>query len=256
MNPTFSSNPIHRRFSSIVFDSVAASHDSLSDPRLLFGRADFSRAREAFAKMKLESAPVVMHFPPTDGPLATSDDSADRYQIQFDPEHFASWVGQSTQIPVRWVKPINYEQLIFNVTVILLLLALGKLAYSRLSTSLWQNSQLWAVLVLVFIIHMNSGYMWNQIRGAPYSGQKQGKIELVSGNFQSQFVIETQIVTVLYAGCAAAFIWLTQRVPKFESETSQRLALYIGMAVFVGLYSLLINLFRIKNGGYPFRLLL
>jgi oligosaccharyltransferase complex subunit gamma len=223
----------------------------------LLGRADFSQAREAFAKMKLESAPVVMHFPPTEGALAGADASIDRYQIQFDPEHFAGWVSQSTQIPVRWVKPINYEQLVFNLTVLLLVLAVGKLVYSNFSGRFLQNPHIWAVVTLVFIIHMNSGYMWNQIRHAPYSGQtRQGKIELISGNFQSQYVIETQIITVLYAGCAAAFIWLVQRVPKFESENAQRYALYVGMAMFVGLYSLLINVFRIKNGGYPFRLLL
>jgi len=40
---------------------------------------------------------------------------------------------------------------------------------------------------------MISGNMWNLIRGAPYSGRE----EIISGNFGSQYVLETRIVATL-----------------------------------------------------------
>jgi hypothetical protein len=72
-----------------------------------------------------------------------------------------------------------------------------KLMWSKVKIVLC-NSTVWALLTLSFTIFMNSGYMWNQIRGAPYSGMgRNGKVEVIHGSFSSQYQIETQVMSAL-----------------------------------------------------------
>ncbi len=94
-------------------------------------------------------------------------------------------------------RPFNYGQMAINVGLLGFVLAIGKLLWSKFH-SLVSNYHLWAVLSLVFMINMNSGYMFNSIRGTPYSGMGQnGKLEIIAGGFMNQYQIETQIVSIL-----------------------------------------------------------
>ena len=109
----------------------------------------------------------------------------------------------------------------------------------------------------MFIIHMSSGAMWNRIRGAPYAGRSQdGRPELFAGGSQSQYQIETQIVSLVYAVLAVCMVVMIKHVPKIQNVSTQRLAVYVGMGVFLSVYSWLISIFSFKNGGYPFKLFL
>ena len=51
-----------------------------------------------------------------------------------------------------------------------------------------------------------------------------------------------------------ATIALAVRVPRMSDPKKQQLAVLIWGGVMFGMYSFLLSVFRIKNGGYPFHL--
>ena len=51
---------------------------------------------------------------------------------------------------------------------------------------------------------------------------------------------------------AFAAINLALRVPRIKDARTQQLAIIIWATVVFGMYSFLMSVFRIKNGGYPF----
>ncbi len=51
---------------------------------------------------------------------------------------------------------------------------------------------------------------------------------------------------------AFAAINLALRVPRIKDAKTQQVAVIIWAAVIFGMYSFLMSVFRIKNGGYPF----
>ena len=161
-----------------------------------------------------------------------------------DADDFANWVKQTTGESFTIQRPFDYQKLVINLGLVLFALATLKLVYSKFA-SLLNSSTFWAAIGLIFIIHMTCGYMWNQIRHAPYSGMGgNGKLEIIAGNFQSQYQVETQLISAIYAVCAAAVVFLVQPVPKMENPNMQRSAIYGGLMVFMLAYSILIAIFR------------
>ena len=98
--------------------------------------------------------------------------------------------------------------------------------------------------------------MWNHIRGPPYvMPQGNNKIQYIAPGFSSQYVLETQLVASLLCVCALSIVFLSHNLPKIANQMTQRIAMVGGFGVFLVAYSMVISLFRIKNGGYPFSIL-
>lgn len=118
-----------------------------------------------------------------------------------------------------------------------------------------QNRNLWAAVSLIAILLFTSGHMFNQIRKVPYvTGNGKGGVTYFAGGFQNQLGMETQIIAALYGVLAFCAIGLAVKVPRITDPKKQQIAVIAwGAALFV-LYSFLLSIFRIKNGGYPFRL--
>ena len=53
---------------------------------------------------------------------------------------------------------------------------------------------------------------------------------------------------------AFAAIALAMKVPRIQDSKSQQIAVFAWGAVLLGMYSFLLSVFRVKNGGYPFYL--
>jgi oligosaccharyltransferase complex subunit gamma len=53
---------------------------------------------------------------------------------------------------------------------------------------------------------------------------------------------------------AFATIALALKVPRMEDAKAQQVAVFCWGAVLLGMYSFLLSVFRVKNGGYPFYL--
>lgn len=114
--------------------------------------------------------------------------------------------------------------------------------------------------------------MFNRIRKVPYvAGDGRGGISYFAGGFQNQYGLETQIVAFmcklsgLSPSCflilmrldgvlSFATISLAIKAPRTRDPKIQQLMVIVWGAVLVLMYSFLLSVFRVKNGGYPFKL--
>jgi oligosaccharyltransferase complex subunit gamma len=134
-----------------------------------------------------------------------------------------------------------------------------------------QNRNLWAAVSLIAVLLFTSGHMFNHIRKVPYvSGDGKGGVSYFAGGFQNQFGLETQIVAAMCMFITPIFramtladtnadgilsfatISLALKVPRMADPRAQQIAVFIWGGVILGMYSFLLSVFRIKNGGYPF----
>ncbi|KAL9640841.1 MAG: hypothetical protein Q9204_000551 [Flavoplaca sp. TL-2023a] len=233
--------------------------DKKGDSRLILGTLDFANGRGTFQKLMLQTAPVMMLFPPTIGPHAKRDAQAIRYDFTTGPqsaEQVNDWIirhlPEGPRPPIY--RPINYMRLVTIITTILGLVSFFSVAAPYLIPII-QNRNLWAAISLITILLFTSGHMFNHIRKVPYvAGDGKGGISYFAGGFSSQFGLETQIVAAMYGTLSFATIALALKVPRMADPKKQQIAVFVWGAVVFAMYSFLLSVFRVKNGGYPFHL--
>ncbi|KAG5292737.1 dolichyl-diphosphooligosaccharide-protein glycotransferase [Histoplasma ohiense] len=224
-------------------------------PRLLFGTLDFSRGRDTFQKLMLQTAPILMFFPPTVGSGAKADGSPIRYDITgpLSADQIFNWMNrylpEGHRPPI--VRPINYGRIMTTTTLVLGSITLFTVS-SRFIVPIIQNRNLWAAISLIAILIFSSGHMFNHIRKVPYvAPDGKGGISYFAPGFSNQFGLETQIVAALYAILSFATIFLAVKIPRIVDPKSQKVNVIVwGSVVFV-MYSFLLSMFRSKSGGYP-----
>ncbi|TPX64832.1 hypothetical protein SpCBS45565_g05588 [Spizellomyces sp. 'palustris'] len=246
-----------RQFDS-EFKLVASSWGRVAVPgKLYFGTLDFSDGREVFQKLSVTNVPMVLHFPPTEGPDATGSDQYELYDLNrrgLSAEAFVEHVEKAAHVKFQLRRPINFAYYATVAISIFGLLALVKLVAGHL-LALVQNRKIWSTAVIGWTVLMCSGHMWNSIRGPPYTGVRDNRPEIVAPGFQNQFVLESQIVGLLYAAAAVMFVALVTKTPGISDPAMQRTAVLGFVFGFIVLYSFLLRFFRLKNGSYPFKLL-
>ncbi|KAL8886329.1 MAG: hypothetical protein Q9192_006503 [Flavoplaca navasiana] len=233
--------------------------DKKGDSRLILGTLDFANGRGTFQKLMLQTAPVMMLFPPTIGPHAKRDAQAIRYDFTTGPqsaEQVNDWIirhlPEGPRPPIY--RPINYMRLVTIITTILGLVSFFSVAAPYLIPII-QNRNLWAAISLITILLFTSGHMFNHIRKVPYvAGDGKGGISYFAGGFSNQFGLETQIVAAMYGTLSFATIALALKVPRMADPKKQQIAVFVWGAVVFAMYSFLLSVFRVKNGGYPFHL--
>ncbi|KAI4271247.1 MAG: hypothetical protein LQ337_006148 [Flavoplaca oasis] len=233
--------------------------DKKGDSRLILGTLDFANGRGTFQKLMLQTAPVMMLFPPTIGPHAKRDAQAIRYDFTTGPqsaEQVNDWIirhlPEGPRPPIY--RPINYMRLITIIITILGLVSFFSVAAPYLIPII-QNRNLWAAISLITILLFTSGHMFNHIRKVPYvAGDGKGGISYFAGGFSNQFGLETQIVAAMYGTLSFATIALALKVPRMAEPQKQQIAVFVWGAVVFAMYSFLLSVFRVKNGGYPFHL--
>ncbi|KAL8855637.1 MAG: hypothetical protein Q9178_007726 [Gyalolechia marmorata] len=233
--------------------------DKKGDSRLILGTLDFADGRGTFQKLMLQTAPVMMVFPPTSGPHAKPDAQAIRYDFTTGPqsaEQVNEWIirylpdGPKPSI----YRPINYMRLITITTAILGLVSFFSVAAPYIIPII-QNRNLWAAISLIIILLFTSGHMFNHIRKVPYvAGDGKGGMSYFAGGFSNQFGLETQIVAAMYGTLSFATIALALKVPRMADPKKQQVAVFVWGGVIFVMYSFLLSVFRVKNGGYPFYL--
>ncbi|KAK6429703.1 oligosaccharyl transferase subunit ost3/OST6 [Oleoguttula sp. CCFEE 5521] len=231
--------------------------DKQGEGRLLYGTLDFSDGKGTFQSLQLQTAPVLLLFHPTTGPNARADPAPVRFDFgsgteKADPVH--AWIArQLPDIPhPPVVRPINYVNIVTITTAVL-----GFITFTSVATPyimpVIQNRNLWAAISLILVLLFTSGHMFNHIRKVPYvSSDGKGKVSYFAGGFQNQFGLETQIVAAMYGILSFATISLALKVPRMADPRSQQIAVFVWGGVLLGMYSFLLSVFRIKNGGYPF----
>jgi len=230
--------------------------DRNGDKRVLLSTLDFDQGRNVFMKLQLQTAPVLLVFPPTVGENAKADGQPARFDFlgPQTAEGVNAWLQR--QLPVgdypQIQRPINFARIGVTITILLGLFTFITVAYPYIMPVI-NNRNLWAGISLILILLFTSGHMFNQIRKVPYvAGNGRGGISYFAGGFQNQYGMETQIVAAMYALLAFAAINLALRVPRIKDSKTQQAAVIIWAAVVFGMYSFLMSVFRIKNSGYPF----
>ncbi|OJJ88029.1 OST3/OST6 family protein [Aspergillus glaucus CBS 516.65] len=241
------------------WELIAQSWNKGSKPdelKLLFGTLDFVHGKATFQKLMLQTAPVLLVFPPTVGPFARVDDTPFRFDFTglMSADQLYTWINrhlpEGPKPPL--VRPVNYVRLVSAIT-----LSMGAVTlFTVLSPyvlPIVRNRNIWAAISLIAILLFTSGHMFNHIRRVPYVvGDGKGGISYFAGGFQTQFGMETQIVAAIYATLSFATIALAMKVPRMADAKAQQVAVVIWGAVLFGVYSFLLSVFKAKNAGYPF----
>lgn len=205
----------------------------------------------------LQTAPVLLLFPPTSGPNARVDPSPIRLDFTTGAQSAESvhgWLSrQLKETPTpAFRRPFNYVRAAMVTTILLGIITVITVA-APYALPILQNRNLWAAISLILILLFTSGHMFNHIRQVPYvAGDGKGGVSYFAGGFQNQFGLETQIVAAIYGLLSFAAISLAVKVPRIADPQSQTLAAFVWAGVLFLVYSFLLSVFRIKNGGYPF----
>ncbi|KAL4912130.1 hypothetical protein BDW62DRAFT_195383 [Aspergillus aurantiobrunneus] len=241
------------------FDLIARSWNKGSKPddlKLLFGTLDFKNGKVTFQKLMLQTAPVLLVFPPTIGPYAKVEDGPLRFDFSgpISADQVYTWINRHLPDGPKppLVRPINYMRILSGITILMGVVTLFT-ALSPFVLPVVRNRNLWAAFSLIAILLFTSGHMFNHIRKVPYVvGDGRGGISYFAGGFSNQFGMETQIVAAMYAVLSFSAIALAMKAPRIADKKSQQVAVIIWGAVLLGTYSFLLSVFRAKNGGYPF----
>ncbi|KAF2088624.1 putative dolichyl-diphosphooligosaccharide-protein glycotransferase [Saccharata proteae CBS 121410] len=233
--------------------------DRDAESRMIFGTLDFMDGKNTFQSLMLQTAPVLLLFHPTVGPNAKADLQPTRFDFSQGPQSADSihaWLSRNLpegpHPPV--VRPINYVKIISVTTAVLGLITFFSVAAPYLLPVI-QNRNVWAAISIIAVLIFTSGHMFNHIRKVPYvSGDGKGGITYFAGGFQSQFGMESQIVGAMYAVLSYATIYIAIKIPRISNPKSQQTAVIVWTGVLFFMYSFLLSVFRVKNGGYPFYL--
>lgn len=219
--------------------------------KLFFVMVDFDEGSDVFQALRLNTAPVFMHFPAKGKPKGS--DTMDIQRVGISAEVIAKWVQERTDLQIRVFRPPNYSG-----TIALLLLvsfAGGFLYLRRNNLDFLQNKQMWALLAVLFCFAMISGQMWNHIRGPPFIHKSQnGGVAYIHSSSQGQLVFETYIVFFLNGLIVVGMILLTECGQQTDKRKGKIMAI-VGLGMVCVFFSLLLSIFRSKAGGYPYSFL-
>ncbi|PSS27415.1 hypothetical protein M430DRAFT_130925 [Amorphotheca resinae ATCC 22711] len=231
--------------------------DKKGESRLVYGTLDFMDGRKTFQSLGLQTAPVILLFQPTSGPHAVADNAPLRFDFSNGPqsaEQIHSWIARHLQDRPhpQVVRPVNWVLWIAVTTTMLGAFTFLSIAWPYL-LPIFQNRNVWAAISLILILLFTSGHMFNHIRKVPYvAGDGRGGVSYFAGGFSNQYGLETQIVAAIYGLLSFATISLALKVPRMADPRTQQVAVLVWGGVIFVVYSFLLSVFRIKNGGYPF----
>lgn len=224
---------------------------------VFFMFSEFLEAKDLFRKLKLNNIPKVFHITPS--PASANDawtNEVEEYQF-FQGVHrelLCDWLNDITGHKYNLYVPINYGRIAMNAIITFGIAIAIKIFFSQFVT-LIKSKLLWNGLALVAVLLFTSGYMFNQIRGAPYVREHpDGKVEYFMPGQQMQLGIETQIVSFIYGLLSLLFVVLVKKVPETPNEKVKTIAVVIvSIGIYIG-FSILLSFFGVKTGGYPYRL--
>lgn len=179
----------------------------------------------------------------------------DLQRTGFSAEAIAKWIGERTEINIRVFRPPNYTG---TVALLMLFSLVGGLLYLRRNNlEFLYNKTAWSVLALFFVFAMCSGQMWNHIRGPPFVQKTQsGGVSYIAGSSQSQYVLETYFVMMIYGLIVLGTIMMTEAGDSKGDLGKRKILAVAGLALVAFFFSLILSIFRSKAGGYPYSFLI
>ncbi|KAG8881016.1 oligosaccharyl transferase subunit ost3/OST6 [Tulasnella sp. 331] len=230
-----------------------------------FARLEFKDGTDIFQRLGLTSAPFVNFYPAQKGPLLENHPSKNSWSYDFnqhglDAQPLANELSNSTPVRIPYSPPLNYA-LIGGAIGTVFALFIGYYVFGSIILAFLSSRWIWGIGSLALIITMLSGFMFVRIRHSPYGGTVRGPngqptAQHIAGGYQNQYGAEVQIIGAIYTLLASSQIALVVFVPRLPSVARQRGATYIWLGVTWMLFSVLVSIFKMKNSGYPFKLLL
>ncbi|KAJ2950811.1 hypothetical protein O0L34_g9081 [Tuta absoluta] len=226
--------------------------------KLFFGMVDFDEGSDVFQMLRLNTAPVIMHFPAKGKPKPADSMDFERAGIQA--EAIAKWIQDRTDVQIRVFRPPNYSG-VLAFTLLFALIA-GFLYLRRNNLEFLYNKEMWATLALGFCFMMVSGQMWNQIRGPPFFHRTKNGPVYINGGSHGQFVLESYIVAALNAAVVVGMVIIIEAAGGVQNKESRpqegkrrRFQSVVGLVLVCVFFSLLLSVFRTKTQGYPYSFL-
>ncbi|KAF3492057.1 dolichyl-diphosphooligosaccharide-protein glycotransferase [Arthroderma uncinatum] len=228
---------------------------NLGDSKLILGTLDFAHGRSTFQQLQLQTAPILLLFPPSTGPGSQGKDKPIRYDFTgpVTAEHMHLWISRNLPDGPKpdLVRPVNYTRIFGMLIGALAVISIITIS-SKYILPILRSRNLWTALSLLAILLFTTGHMFNHIRKVPYvAGDGKGGISYFSGGFQNQYGLESQIVAAIYGVLSLGTIALAMKAPRILDPQSQRVTIILWSAVTWVMYSFLISVFRVKNSSYP-----
>ncbi|EKM55563.1 uncharacterized protein PHACADRAFT_144077 [Phanerochaete carnosa HHB-10118-sp] len=238
-----------------AYDSVAKAWTKVAQEHRnqhFFGYANFEDAMTVFQKVGIQSAPLVYLYPATEGPYKAPSGRTTPlvydFSGGFDAEPLAQYLSRHTPVPIPYKPPVDWmKYATIGATLLIAVTAL------RVISPLLKSRWVWAIGTVLTILTMTGGFMFVRIREMPYTGNDG---QWIAAGYQNQFGQETQVVGLLYGLLSASFLMLTMVAPYQTSPRRQQWQVWLWSAVICIIFSVLVSLFRVKNRGYPFKLLI
>eukprot|EP00116_Pleurobrachia_bachei_P008003 sb/3468265/ len=236
------------------FITLAKSHrySRSFDNRVFFSVVDYDGGASIFQRLKLTSAPVVLHFPASGKRKAEDKFDIERRGIAA--EAVAKWVKERSEVVIEVIRPPNYTNAI--LLGVFLFAVSGTLLIKGNSLDFLYKWKYWAITAMFIMFAMTSGQMWLHIRGAPFAhvDRASGRTSFIHGSSNMMFVAESYIVAIVNGAIAFGFILMAD-APKDPNNPNSKYMAYGGLALVVFFFSVLLAVFRLKHRSYPYSLL-
>lgn len=221
---------------------------------LFFAMVDYDEGPDVFNTLRINTAPVFIHFPPKGKRKAADSMAVDR--TGFSADAIAKFVFDRTQMQIRVLRPPNYAGAL--LVLVLLSLVAGLVYFKRNNLEFFYNKSAWATATLALLFTMTSGQMWNHIRDAQFihTNQQNGEVMYVHPWSDSQLIVETYIVFALNAAVVIGIILLNEASAIKTAVGKRRVVALCGLGTVVFFFSLLLSVFRSKYQGYPYSFLI
>lgn len=238
------------RLASVEFTIVANTfrHSREYSNRLFFAVLDYGEASSMFKSLGIVMAPFFVHFPSRDKP-----DKANTLDIPwtgFSAEALAKWIAKRTDIDILVSRPVNNLRTLSWIVLFAFVSGILYLRRSNLEIYVFQTT---CEIGMVFYgLAMVSRQMWHHVMKPPFLElDENGQAVYVDRLLQSQFVMETYIVMVLFAAGLLGVAYFAE-VVRLRTRDSIKLKIlaifeFIMSAV---LFELMLKLLRIKIGSY------
>lgn len=219
---------------------------------LFFTMVDYDGGAAIFQRLKLTSAPVILHFPASG--KRKKEDKFDLERRGINAEAIAKWVKDRADVAVEVIRPPNYTNAI--LLGVFLFAVSGTLLIKGNSLDFLYKWKYWAITSMFIMFAMTSGQMWLHIRGAPFAhvDRNTGRTSFIHGGSNMMFVAESYIIAVVNGVIAFGFIMMAD-APKDPTNLNSKYMSYGGLALVVIFFSILLAIFRMKHRGYPYSLL-
>lgn len=254
--------PIYASMASSYYTNLASA--GLSEPvtledekaQFVIAYSDLGGSKKLYQALNVVSVPKIFYYAPGKAPDMDQPTDQYRFTAQEAPETFAHWVmshsTSSKSALFKTVTKTDYKTIAQNIFIAFCIVVIVIKKFDKFA-AIFSNERLWRAACMILCVLFCSGYMYNKIRGTPFTGQGAHKeVVYFAPSQQSQYAAETQIVSVIYVVLVICVIVVMDTVHKLTDSKKQFLVVSVATAVAAGAFSYLISCFKLKNALYPY----